>query len=225
MARKSPDHELDWFPLYPDRLLESEAVKRMSHVGFAGYMRLLARGANRPDPGVWPDDDRLLAHDSGLHGLWQEHREEIARAFRVKGGRWVQLVLRETVLASRELLRRSKDHGRKAAIERWRKERERNENHARALPEQYPSNAGSITTGLQGDSTPPPLPPSPGSSSEHGPPRAAPRGGKGGGSHTSRKAEAAEARDATAELRNQLDDPDAEAQRVRDALGLEGDPA
>lgn len=78
------------FQFYPREYLSSRAVVAMHPTARGGYVHLLCHAWLGDRPGWLPDDDALLAALSGLHERWAEHRESIARAWRVRKGWWVQ---------------------------------------------------------------------------------------------------------------------------------------
>jgi uncharacterized protein YdaU (DUF1376 family) len=100
-----PDGPPPSFQTYPKDLLTDRILSFMSHVAFAGFMRLRLHAWLSPEPGVLPDDDAILSTLSQLHGDWPKYRNEVGQAFEHRDGTWIERSLvRER---ARQLKRRS----------------------------------------------------------------------------------------------------------------------
>jgi uncharacterized protein YdaU (DUF1376 family) len=78
------------FPFYPMDFMTDDAVAMMSLAARGAYITLLCRSWLSPTPGIIPNDDVLLARLSDAREQWPALREEVMRAFKRRGGTWVQ---------------------------------------------------------------------------------------------------------------------------------------
>lgn len=78
------------FQFYPADFLSSGAVRAMTLEARGAYVTLLCAAWDSDTPGVLPDDDEYLAGLSDARERWPAIREQVARAFEVKGGKWTQ---------------------------------------------------------------------------------------------------------------------------------------
>jgi uncharacterized protein YdaU (DUF1376 family) len=107
------------FQFYPREFLSSQAVELMEPAALGGYIRLLCHAWISENPGHLPDDDQAMAGLSRLYGQWTQYRDQIARAFTVSGGEWVQermVIAREQQIAFRKSM---SDNGKIGAGKRW----------------------------------------------------------------------------------------------------------
>lgn len=88
----------EWMPFYVSRFLSSATVLRMSHVGGFAYALLLMHAWHQEPAGTLPDDDGTLVAWARLKpAQWRKVREEVLRAFEMRGGRWHQPFMADRV--------------------------------------------------------------------------------------------------------------------------------
>lgn len=78
------------FQFYPADFIADRSVRAMSLEARGAYITLLCVAWDSDEAGVLPDDDEFLAAVSDARDRWPEIRPQVARAFVIRGGRWVQ---------------------------------------------------------------------------------------------------------------------------------------
>jgi len=94
----------------------------MEPAALGGYAALFCQLWEQPDPGVVPDDDRLLSSLSRMDRTeWDRVRPQIARAFDTtsRPGFWLQKGLVETARAQDRFKRAQSERGKQGANARW----------------------------------------------------------------------------------------------------------
>ena len=107
------------FQFYPREYLSSRAVAAMHPTARGGYVHLLCHAWLSDRPGWLPDDDALLAAISGLGERWLDHRETIARAWRVRRGWWIQVRMVETRRAQKRRWKQASSGAKATNAKRW----------------------------------------------------------------------------------------------------------
>lgn len=114
-----PRTRLPYFQFYPRDFLSSRAVAAMHPTARGGYVHLLCHAWLSDRPGWLPDDEKLLAALSGLGERWSDHRDSIARAWRIRKGWWVQIKLVESHRAYAKHKNSQSARGKAGAVARW----------------------------------------------------------------------------------------------------------
>jgi hypothetical protein len=121
------------FLFEPARFKNDPAVQKMVPAALGGYAILWCEGWDQVEPGVFLDDDRILARLARLSPEeWVLYRPQIVEAFDTtsRPGFWIQKGTVATHEAQRERFRAKSASGKAGANARW-----RNEKDAGAIPD------------------------------------------------------------------------------------------
>jgi hypothetical protein len=116
------------FLFEPLRFINDEAVRMMEPVALGGYAALFCQLWEQPEPGVVPDDDRLLASLARMAPeTWTLARSQIARAFDTtsRPGFWLQSGMIQTAAAQDRFVASQSRAGKRSANSRWGKENDK----------------------------------------------------------------------------------------------------
>lgn len=103
----------DSFLFEPRRFMDDPAVQGMSVTAVGAYALLFCSAWHVDDPGVLPDNDRVLASLARMDlAEWLAVRDQVARAFDTsQPGVWIQKGLRRTLEAQDRYFIRQQRHG------------------------------------------------------------------------------------------------------------------
>lgn len=110
------------FLFEPLRFLNDENVRTMRPHELGAYTALWCAGWDQPEPGVLPDDDRLLGFLARCTpDEWAQVREAVARCYdrTSRPGAWIQQGTVETARRQAEKLERARADGRRGGSKRW----------------------------------------------------------------------------------------------------------
>jgi len=107
------------FPFYARDYLVDDKVTVMTPEQRGGYVHLLCHAWLATEPGVLPDDDRILAALSGLGDRWPDARDAVLAAFTRRGGRLIQKRMVEERAVQALRFSAASEGGRRGAKARW----------------------------------------------------------------------------------------------------------